>query len=408
MSEEALIANLLSPTFSSMSGQSEEILCISDTTELNYESNRNRLKDTTDFGLVGNGKDIGYFMHPTLCVTQEGGHPLGIADLELFHRKEKGLSRTGKLQNRKAFEDKESYRWLLSCKRIAERFSERSRLCFISDREGDIYNVLEGIASLGSKFVIRSNHNRELSNGESLSETIACLPQQGYFRIDVRNTAKRTGGKDVKMNIKWAEISLKRPRREATQGLADSLPVYVLDVLEEDNPLKTQVSKIHWRLLTNVPVKSQEDALAIIDRYRKRWLIEELFKTLKSGFKLEESEIETSAGLRKIGIMTLHGAVKVMALRMQRDNVKASASLCFSNEEIDCMKVIVKKLEGKTHKLKNPHPQETLPWAFWIIARLSGWGGYASEPKPGIGSMWRGIQKFNSIFWTWSIFVHDV
>ena len=49
---------------------------------------------------------------------------------------------------------------------------------------------------------------------------------------------------------------------------------------------------IHWRLLTTHAVTSPKQARRIVDLYRKRWTIEEFFRTLKSaGFDIEEADI---------------------------------------------------------------------------------------------------------------------
>jgi hypothetical protein len=55
-------------------------------------------------------------------------------------------------------------------------------------------------------------------------------------------------------------------------------------------------------------------------------------------------------------------------------------------------------LEGKTEKQKNPFPINSLRYTTWIIARLGGWKGYASERKPGITTLWIGLEKFYDVF----------
>ena len=59
-----------------------------------------------------------------------------------------------------------------------------------------------------------------------------------------------------------------------------------------------------------------------------------------------------------------------------------------------CADMQCKKMEGKTEKLKNPYKKSTLQYATWVIARLGGWKGYASERKPGITTLWIGLEKF--------------
>ncbi|MFC5980854.1 IS4 family transposase, partial [Flavobacterium salmonis] len=55
-------------------------------------------------------------------------------------------------------------------------------------------------------------------------------------------------------------------------------------------------------------------------------------------------------------------------------------------------------------KLKNPYKDKDLKRYVWAIARLGGWKGYTSERKPGITTLWIGIQKFNSIMQGWKLF----
>ena len=65
-------------------------------------------------------------------------------------------------------------------------------------------------------------------------------------------------------------------------------------------------------------------------------------------------------------------------------------------------------MEGKTEKQKNPHPPQTLSWASWVIARLGGWKGYASESPPGPITMLRGLTKFEAQFQGWLLAHQDV
>ncbi len=67
---------------------------------------------------------------------------------------------------------------------------------------------------------------------------------------------------------------------------------------------------MHWRLLSSAPIDGIEAAHRSIADYRRRWLIEQLFRTLKSqGLGIEDSQIETPRVLRKLALVALRAAV---------------------------------------------------------------------------------------------------
>jgi hypothetical protein len=55
----------------------------------------------------------------------------------------------------------------------------------------------------------------------------------------------------------------------------------------------------------------------------------------------------------------------------------------FDSIEGQTIQELSKTLEGKTVKQQNPYSVESLAYAAWVIARLGGWMGYASERPPG-------------------------
>ena len=72
-------------------------------------------------------------------------------------------------------------------------------------------------------------------------------------------------------------------------------------------------------------------------------------------------------------------------------------SRVFAPAEISVFEPLVRKLEGKTAKQKNPHPKGSLAWAAWCIARLGGWNGYAKERPLGPITFARGLRRFHAI-----------
>jgi len=81
------------------------VLLIEDTTEINYEAKRGRKRG---LGQVGNGKDIGLFLHPVVAVDAEDGSVLGLAGARIW-RRTKTKSATYQAD---PIETKESFRWI--------------------------------------------------------------------------------------------------------------------------------------------------------------------------------------------------------------------------------------------------------------------------------------------------------
>jgi hypothetical protein len=63
-----LIENVCAPTIKRTQGR--HVLLIEDTTEINLQKHVNRV---SGLGTVGNGKDVGFFVHPLLAVDAEEG-----------------------------------------------------------------------------------------------------------------------------------------------------------------------------------------------------------------------------------------------------------------------------------------------------------------------------------------------
>ena len=76
------------------------------------------------------------------------------------------------------------------------------------------------------------------------------------------------------------------PRKGKNKGL----PAFQLTVLyaqERRPPLNRK--PLSWKLITNLPIESRQQAVEKLDWYALRWNIESFFKALKSGCKAEDT-----------------------------------------------------------------------------------------------------------------------
>jgi hypothetical protein len=153
-------------------------------------------------------------------------------------------------------------------------------------------------------------------------------------------------------------------------------------------------------LLTTHPVETVDQALTVIGWYRLRWHIEQLFRTLKrQGLRVEESVIEDGEALEKLVVIALIVATITMqlVLALAAASKGPPASRVFDVGQIEVMRALQKKLQGRTTKQQNPHPPDSLAWAAWTIARLGGWTGYDSDHSTGPITMRDGLERFAGI-----------
>ena len=187
------------------------------------------------------------------------------------------------------------------------------------------------------------------------------------------------------MPMRLMEVSKGPPRDGRVSGLARSTRFVLL------TPVHSPVhSPVHWRLLTTHKVETVIDALFVVDLYRRRWAIEQVFRTLKTqGFDIEAIRIKDEVPRSKLVTAALIAAVSVQQLVHARDGAVGDKPLrpmtdTFEAADMALLEALTEKLEGKTLRQKNPHPKGALAYAAWVCARLGGWTGYYGKPGPAV------------------------
>jgi len=381
--------------------ENRHVLAIQDTTEINYQQHADRVRG---LGTVGNGKDVGFFLHPMLVMDAANGACLGSAAVHIENRL-KGASENYALL---PIEEKESYRWISTAEESKKVLSKAACITFIGDRENDIYEFIDRIPDEKTHIIVRANHDRILETKEKISSHLENQAVSGYMKIfRPTDRRKKQEKREAFLQIKYSEVSIKRPANCTDKEAEKTIKLRLIEV-KEINEMVNQ-PPIHWRILTTHEVNNIEKAKQIIDWYRKRWNVEQVFRTLKKqGLDIESSQLETASGLMKLAIVALSVSIKILQLVQSRDGTSEQKTTdVFNIEEQVVLSAILKKLEGKTEKQKNPYPQENLAWASWIIARLGGWQGYIKrEGLAGPITMGRGLERFQGIYDGWNLHIN--
>jgi hypothetical protein len=150
--------------------------------------------------------------------------------------------------------------------------------------------------------------------------------------------------------------------------------------------------RIEWKLITDLPVQSRQDAVEKLEWHALRWKIEVFHKILKSGCKAEESKLRTAQRLANLISIFCILSWRVFRMTMlNRSAPDASPNLALTDVEIALLDQLVKD-KGQ----KSPRPK---PLSHYLtkIARLGGYLARANDAPPGNTVMWRGLPRLTDI-----------
>ena len=151
---DALLANAYARTAAASAGR--HVQAIQDTSELNYQAHVGRV---SGLGIVGNGSDVGLFVHPLLAVDADNGVCLGLAHLHQWNR----MAKADPHYQRLPIEDKESYRWLQVAQAGKQCLREAAMVTVMADRESDIYEEWTRLPDERTHLLTRACHDRNLA-----------------------------------------------------------------------------------------------------------------------------------------------------------------------------------------------------------------------------------------------------
>jgi len=110
--------------------------------------------------------------------------------------------------------------------------------------------------------------------------------------------------------------------------------------------------------------------------------------------------------MAKLALAVLIAALRTMQLVNARSGTTGQKLADAMDEAAEpLVEILTRKLEGKTLKLKNPHPTGALARLAWVVGRLGGWDGYVGrgyEP-PGPIATARGLIRSDAIREGWRL-----
>jgi hypothetical protein len=366
------------------------VLAIQDTTKVKFKTTEGRRRG---LGQIGHGNIHGLLAHVMIAVDADTQALLGLVDGDVWNRE--GTVDTP--HHKRTLENRESIRWLNTAARAKRILEPAAMVTVVADRESDIYAEWATIPEDRFHVLTRAMVDRNLAGpaGGTLFAAARVFPLAGTATIEVPARQPDRAKRTATVEMRFGEVEIARPHNEKDRTLPRSVRLRLVEVREIDPP--AGVEAVHWRLLTTHAVADAKAAWQIVAWYRVRWVIEQLFRVMKTqGLNVEESQLTTADRLTKLVAMAVKAACLDMLLVQERDGKHGlPAAIVFSEPEIDTIEALVPILEGKTDRQRNPHPPRGLARAAWVMARLGGWNCYYAPPGPIV--MRRGRERFRAM-----------
>ena len=394
VSYEALMRPHVQQTRAQME-QRPVVLLVQDTTELDYQAHRK----TSGLGPIGNGTHQGLLLQTVLAVDPASAEVLGIAHQEPFLRQPapKGERKSERVQR-----ERESQVWERAVQAIGAP-PQGVRWVHVGDRYSDIYTLFLQCQQQHTHFVIRAAQDRCVEERvEAVAPALkrrrrkAGDPPQPHLFETVRGWAARDEqqvevpaeharkARTARVAMSYGQLRLLAPDKRENE--LPSMLVWVVRVWEVDAP--EGVEPLEWVLLTSVPVESVEHAWERVGWYRQRWIVEDYHQALKTGCRMEERQVQSYEGLRRLLGLVAPTAVRLLQLRtLARQQPERAAQALLPTEVVH---LVALKTGGAVASL-------TVEQCVKRIAQLGGYQGRRSDGPPGWKTLWHGWLKIQTL-----------
>jgi hypothetical protein len=285
--------------------------------------------------------------------------------------------------------------------------NDRFDVIHVTDAEGDFFELLACLQANSARFVIRAGQLDRIVEHMGAKSSLRVAVDRFVSRaardveLSERKHPRRTNiltrrrhpdrsARVARLAIGAEQIVLGKTRYSNVR--AEPLVLNVVRVWEPDPPVGEPA--IEWVLLTTEDISSAAALERIVDLYRKRWLIEEYFKALKSGCSLERRQVESYDALCKVLALFVPIAYRLLLLRgLERRDSRAPARTAFSAADLTLM-------NSAPANLGRPSPN-TVAEAMQHLARLG--GHIRNNGKPGWQTLAWGYEKLLLMRLGWEV-----
>ena len=350
------------------------VLCVQDGTDISF-STRPMAEGLEVIGRnQTSAASKGVHLHATIALNGEG-LPLGVLRCA-FGKKRK----TKRL-------------WIGGLRDVdyaVQTLPRKTQVLCVMDREADIFALFAAQRTLKRTHVlVRARHNRRLGD-ERLFKVMRKGPQGGVMELSVARLSRRGKSgrithegrpkRNARMEMRYRQVTLPPP-----QGSTEA-PVKVSAIHLREIAPPEGAQRIEWYLLTTAAVTSQEQAMQVVEYYTLRWRVEDIYRILKSGCRVEKLRMQRAEDLYRVLTLHMVSAWRIMLMTLLgRETADMKAEVIFTEAELYMMKVYARNYGVDS--------QTDLRSAILLVAMMGGYMNRKHDPPPGHTIMWRGYAS---------------
>jgi len=399
-----------------------EVILVPDTTEVDLTRPRQQVAGA---GRLDGGARRGVFLHLLHAFTPDGT-PLGTVQACVWSRDEEpppAAERSGRRKHT-PIEAKESRRWLDSFEQAREeaRRAPQTHFEYVADSEADIYELLVEAQTQPRQldWIVRACQDRalrpDLQEAEKhkglsdrvghhvreevleqevlFTQTIHVRGRRGKVQCEDRGRRQPRESRTAVVAVRAASVRLRAPWRH-DRRLPD-VAVNVVWVREVDPP--AQDVPVEWILLTGLPIGDGEQVRRVIQSYCVRWMIEVLFRTLKTGCRVERRRFEhVDRFLPCLAVYLIVAWRTLYVCRLGRAFPEISCEAIFEPAE---WKSVYRVVRGESPPSQPPTLREMVR----MVAQLGGYVNRTRDAEPGPQTVWLGLQRAHDMALCWNLF----
>lgn len=374
------------------------VLVLHDTTSFSFGGAVHR----EDMGWLAKNQQ-GFFAHFALAISADSSRrPLGVVGLSTHMRPRLKPEKNATTHVRAPATDpkRESLRWPQLVRATEDFLRGAAARVHVCDREADTYEMLSEYEAQSARHVTRVRETKRpaiVLDDERLAtkvrgaaeRSVAVIGRSAALSRRTKSTLPNVNklhpprdGRIARLEFAASRVRIAKPKQHPNNELLPHIDVNLVHVREVDAPDNAEA--VEWLLYTTEPIETAEDVLRVVDYYRARWMIEELFKAIKSGCEYEKKQLGSTHGLLVALSICVPVAWQMLLLRHQsRAAPDAAAETVLSPDRLSALRMIARE---------EISDRPTAHEVYRAIAMIGGYNKWKKTP-PGWQALSDGLEK---------------